>query len=397
MHRVWNRWFGIGLLMALSCAAAPLPSASLEIAGDPVQPADSPILLTLTVHNTGRVPISYWWTGPGDYPDADAFSAFVSGDGTAGIPLAMELVNGQYREGSGRRRDVPAGQSITFPVAMTSQPPGKYKIEIWGEADGRRVNGALKVMSWPPTHSVKPISVEVREGAGPEHHRDEVVLAGVRANDAFYQYVSAMWPRVAVRKSLLTDLIGGNIVAADRAAEGLFAGGPVPPLDEAILAEGIIAHLNRPADVTDDGLMDKLLWAAREARSAPVTNALVRLMKSRKNEHTYNDVLAVLARRVAAPKTGYDIGAFHVGPENTSPDPGALEGYLALASTSDPHARTVAFEALGNYPESAEARKALLVGQTDANAVARAAAINALSRIYTAPSHTPHDSPTSQP
>jgi hypothetical protein len=393
----WTRWLVFGLLIVLSCAAAPLPSASLDIAGDPIQPADSPILLTLTVRNTGQVPISYWWTGPGDYPDAREFFALLNGDSTAGIPLAMELVNGQYRSGSGRRRNVLPGQSITFPVAMTPQPPGKYKIEIWGEPDGRRVNGALKVMLWPPTHSVKPIWVEVREGSVPEHQRDEEVLAGVRANDAFYQYVSATWPRVAVRKSLLTDLIGGNIVVADRAAEGLWAGNPAPPLDETILAQAIVAHLQRPADVTDDGLMGKLLNACRDARSAPVTNALVRLMKSRKNEHTYNDVLAVLAGRGSPPKKRYDIGVFHVGPENAPPDPAALEGYLALASSSDPHARTVAFEALGDYPDSAGARKALLAGQTDTDAVARAAAINSLTRIYTLPSHSPGDSPTSQP
>ena len=79
-----THWLLIGLLiwtpLTIGNDAGPKdqrPRASLEVHGEPEQPAGAPIILLLTAKNSGKVPIIYWCGGPGEYPDASDYSTQV--------------------------------------------------------------------------------------------------------------------------------------------------------------------------------------------------------------------------------------------------------------------------------------------------------------------------------
>src|SRR5437764_11391316 len=92
-------------LMALvlwvnTAMAQPLPQEPVtDVSADETQPVGAPILIRITVTNTGQAVVGYWCGGPGMYPDAREFAArIIDGNGTT---REATLSNEQAQMGSG--------------------------------------------------------------------------------------------------------------------------------------------------------------------------------------------------------------------------------------------------------------------------------------------------------
>jgi hypothetical protein len=233
------------------------PRASLEVHGEPEQPAEAPVILLLTVRNTGKVPIIYWCGAPGEYPDASDYSAYLRHVGDRSSEAAVPLSDGQYTGTSASSRQIAPGKSLTFPAALPPLHVGAYLIWVEGEAEGRHENDHLKVVQWPATLTGRDFTLRIRADAALAAHRDELMIKRVRANDHFAHFLSRKYPRKAVREALVKDLDGADAVVADRAADGLWTA-TEDAGDGAIIAAAIVHHLNPANDEPDTGLMNKL-------------------------------------------------------------------------------------------------------------------------------------------
>jgi len=352
-------------------AANDVSSASLEVTADAVQPAGAPVLLMLTVRNTGKLPLRYWWSGPADYPDALDFVAMVAAGGdTKTVPIP--LLNGQRPDASGHIREISPGRFLHFPVALRPLPPGKYQINVRGYFGGD---------AWPAMESGQAITVKIADDGDLLAERDAHVIARVRANDAFAQYVAAKWPRKPVKDALVEDLKGSNVVAADRAAEGLWFGTEPAPEDASIVAEAILHHLHEPDDDCDLGLISKLLGASHKSASGELRSAVDRLANTR-SEGRVRDAAVTASNLLSAQPT--KTGKRPAQDGGAGNDPGQIARLAALRAmlkSRDPSEREFACCALADFPESEAAVNDLRRAEFDVDFNVRNAARASLLRI----------------
>jgi hypothetical protein len=246
-------WLVVGCLLfsALNAEADRFPTASLEATAEPIQAGGAPVIFTLTVRNTGTVPITYWCAGPGDFPDAATYSAWVIPADKPRQWKPATLSNGQSPDASGHSETIVPGVSKTFHSAMQPLPPGGYRITFSCDADGVHSGGHLKVVQWPGMRTTQSVQVEIRDDAALSAHLDQSIIAGVRGNDPFAAHLARTWFRTDVRDALMKDLTGTDPVAADRASEALWQNVPFaddqPPSDLApAVADAIVHRLTPP-------------------------------------------------------------------------------------------------------------------------------------------------------
>lgn len=378
-----------------ACAAeAHAPAAVLEASADDVQPAGAPILLSLVARNTGGVPISYWCGGPGEYPDAADFAATIWSDAPHAKPMRVPLSNGQHSNDAGAAREVPQGRSVRFPAALPPLPPGVYHVTIDGAAQGRREWKVLRAITWPETRTEQVLRVEVRDDPKLLDARNRWLLDAIRADDPFAQHLSATWPAgEGVRRALVKDLMGDNVVAADRAADGLWGEGSPAESDPAVVAGALVKHLKPREGGCDMGLMDKLLRMKYRPDSTELAAAMVRLATSRNEGTIRRAAIACFDLPQQGPVDRSSTGRFHVRGGESDPvarqqhDAAAVAALLQLAGSADPQERKLAIRLLSDYPDSAAAVARIKSAAGDGDRDVRIAAIGALN-VVTAPPTT---------
>lgn len=365
-------------------AAERAPSASLSITGDAQQPAGAPVILQLRVQNTGSVRMSYWCSGPGEYPDAADYVATVGGPHAS--LQKVSLSNGQRIEADGREIDVAPGQSIQFPVTLGMLAPGAYQVSVQGSAI---TSGPLGQITWPAMQSASPFQLEVRHDNNLAAARDATIVAGVRADNSFARFVASNWRTRAIRESLSADLLSDDIVAADRAADGLWGRNDPSRVDGPLLAEAIQKHLKTPPGECDVGLMARLTSGFGASDSPPVKAALTQLVLARPEGVVRREAAAALDRQLEPAANAKRL-------ELARPDPGLqltdevqrrrhdaamLAAMLELVRSEDVHERKLAYEALADFANKPEAARAIEAGLGDPDRDCQAAARKAWSSI----------------
>jgi hypothetical protein len=373
----------IGLAACISVAASsPRPTASLTIEGDEIQPAAAPVVLKLRVRNTGAARMSYWCSGPGEYPDASDYVATVERVDEAEPPQAIIFTNGQKPGGDGLAMDLRPNRSLTFPVTLGLLAPGRYRITVTGA--GSRSNN---VLIWPETVSERAFRFEVRHDNELSAARDAEMIARVRANDPFARYLSATWPRRAVRDALVADVTGDDVVAADRAADGLWGDAEPAKVDGPLVARAILKHLKPPPDGCDIGLMTRLTRVSQPVESDELKTAMTKLILARPEgsirqaaaaslDHVSAKVatkLLELANAGALPITDADQRARH--------DAALLGAMLELARSADRHERKLAYRALVDFPSNQAALDTLRAGLMDPDPECQSVANTAMGVI----------------
>ncbi|HEY2584794.1 MAG TPA: hypothetical protein VGI81_03390 [Tepidisphaeraceae bacterium] len=370
------------MFLPLARVYAGAPAATLEIQGDPVQPANAPVLLELAVRNTGPAPISYWCAGPGDYPDATDFIATISRTDRPGIPGRSPLSNGQQPDGLGRAVQIAPGRTLRFPAAVRPLlPPGEYDIAVACDRAGRMQDGVVKVVTWPAMQSARAFHLSVREDPQLLAARDASIVAKVRDHDPFARHVSSTWPRRPVREALIKDLTGDDVVAAGRAAEGLWGDGLPPGIDLPLIARVILKHLDPPKDGTCDiGLMTKLIRAGDPmgVGAAPVRDAVAKLATARIDGPVHERAMAALDLFNRTPPS------LTVRPAGDSMREGGsdfLAALIGLSRSADPGERKIAYRRLADFPGEPAAIGAVRGGLLDDDADCRKQAQATLALI----------------
>jgi hypothetical protein len=362
---------GLFSFMCVAHAQPTVPSAAITISGDPVQPAGAPTIVRLTILNTGHMPISYWCSGPGEYPDAQEYIATVVGP--AGSSQRLVLSNGQHPAGDGRAMDVAPGKSIQFPATLGILAPGAYCLSVDCAEQAWGGSGRGAIVTWPATHSTKDYQFEVRPDNELAAAGDAMIVARVRVNDPFARMISATWRRRAVRAALVEDLTGDDIVAADRAADGLWGEADPAKVDGPLVASVILKHIKPPSDECDVGLMTRLTRGTQPLDSEPVKAAMAKLVLARPEGMVRGAAAAALdrpAEKVVTtnlfrlPDANHDLDPADVAQRRLH-DAAMLAAMLELARSEDVHERKLAYAALADFPSSQAAVDALRIGQGD--------------------------------
>lgn len=380
----------VGLFACASPAAAALPAATLEIQGDPLQPANAPVLLELVVRNTGTTPISYWCAGPGDYPDARDFAAIVFSARPRGPLIPTDLSNGQSDEAAGKAFEVVPGRTIRFPVAMPPLPPGEYDIKVACGFDGRMQGRIMKVVTWPAMRSASALHLSVRDDKQLIAVRDVSIVAKVREHDPFARHVASTWPRLSVRRELEKDLAGDDIVAADRAADGLWGDGAPAANDGPLVARVILKHLDPPKDgACDTGLMSKLMRREgdKPVESGEVRDAVAKLALARGDGRVHDGATEALGlgRGSVSNETVQTVLARLQGVTPPPSDSPYLDALLGLARSADPAERKVAYRRLADFQGDRAAVDAARAGLLDDDAECRREASETYTRLNRLP------------
>jgi hypothetical protein len=376
------------LLTGNHCAAAAddaLPKARLAVrVYDNYAVAGLPVILRLSVTNTGRVPFHYWCGGPDRYPPAGEFVATV--EGTDGEAREVPLSNGQYTQGSGSLVWVEPGQTVWLPATIDSLPPGRYTIRtVRCEEQGYFPvpNGPMKV-TWPTVASAVGLTVKVRKD--PTRY-DQIVaelLARTRANDPFAQHVATEFRVAQVIKAMMADL-GSDDQAAGTAARVLFMlRDPKPDGLGDTLKRAVVRRLR--ADESDRDVLSLLSsLAEQEGSDASLDSVLAIVLEPgavERSRYVLQDLFnfkqaratEALRKFVAHPDSGVRFTAA-VGLSKRR-DPAAVPVLVAASREPGHPDRTHAFYRLEDYPDDPRAVAAIEAGARDPDEAVRRSAIS---------------------
>lgn len=262
-------------------------SAALAVQGEAMQPAGFPILLTLTLTNTGDKALTYWCGGPDTYPGAEHFSVNAVGKDGKLIPLSASLMpasyeastgdiyNGQYSEGSGMYRDIRPGMTITVPFAISPLPPGEYVLHFHSQWEGPPKPGSQA----RPGNDI--LRILVKQDGALRAAREQALLARVRHGEPFAENVVTHYNLQPVIEQLLPDLASDDADMICHAAATLLGVTKLPAGASAQISRGVQKHLHDThGNVTGGEPLFFLTALAPEAQSPETLEAMVSLVHS---------------------------------------------------------------------------------------------------------------------
>lgn len=195
------------------------PDRKYDIAADDTQPAKSPILLKLTMTNTGKMPLTYWCGLSGDYPPLyrDTKARVTDANGKVS---EVQISNGQAELGSGFVKSLAPGDSIIIPAVIGPMPPGNYLIEFSG--------GSARVTIKDDADLLKKREQDLRARiSGGNIAGQDLRTRG--SGEPFAEHVVITYPTQSLLESYLRDLSGDDVETAECAVRLLAR---VPKLPE---------------------------------------------------------------------------------------------------------------------------------------------------------------------
>ena len=360
---------GLGFLVCVSLAGATSASeavgqAMLFLSADPIQPAGEPVVFRVTLYNPSAAPIRYWWCGPAEYPPPAHLLVYCQPVAPGHRKIAAPLFNGQSSDGAGRIRMILPGSSISMPAVILPLAVGRYGVLVTSDGSA----------DWPAVRPSESIQIEIRDDAKLLAARFDWVTAGVRSGNPFAQYISAGFPRPQTTDALRRDLLGGDIIAAERAMDGLWGEDGPGEKDAGLVAEALRRHTTPPADSFDFAMMDHLLEMARRFNSLEMQTVIAGTAAARTEGPVHELAISTLDRLQASWRERYRSYVIHYDPADLGP-------MLALARSQDPHARILAYRALAAFPKSPEAIAAIRAGTADADPDVGNAAHQSLNEV----------------
>jgi hypothetical protein len=357
-------------------AAGTAPSATLSIAAESIQPSGVPIVITLTIKNTGPVPIAYWCGGPGEYPDAKDYCAKLrSIDGAESGSNVMRLFNGQQSDGAGRIHPIAVGEVAQMPAVLEALPIGKYQVIAGCRAYGHFEDNTLRKVEWPAQLTVQPVEIEIRDDGALRDQRDQQLLSRVRAADPFSHWLAATYPRPAVHTALSEDLMSANVIVAERAMDGLWGANAPSETDAPLVLKAIQTHLKPPPDGIDYAMMGRLLSAASHNPSPDAQELVMKATAARPDGRVHELAVRTL-EKMRFPEAPRRRPPTPPPPEQYDQD--AIAALIKLSQSQSANERQLAYLLLTNYPKSTQAVEAIKAGTHDLNPSARASARDAL-------------------
>jgi HEAT repeat protein len=359
-------------------AARDLPQLTVATRADSTQPGGLPILLTLTVTNTGEEPYFYYLLLGSSYPRGSTFVAVITNE--SGKVREAQMGNDQRGPGSGGVSKLLRGQTINVPVYINPLVPGSYKIEV---RCGNGISGAVIKMD-------QPTRVVVKNDADLAKKRDADLVARIRKGEAFAQYVAGTYPNRSLIDLLVQELLSNDSQIVERAASALLRVDKLPDGSVAVISKAINKHLaavgqqeNSNASIprmlavlaakvgTDEALEPVIALA----RTKPVCEGVIIALGSFKQEKATKELQRFLqdennqlqfraAQRLAERK-----------------DAKALEVLLTVAHDSKSRWRMYSFDALLKYADDQRVESAIKSGLDAPDSQVRQSAEFALRQL----------------
>jgi hypothetical protein len=358
------------LLTSRLMAQAVPPDSSTDVEADETQPAGAPILVRITLRNTGKTAISYWCGGPAKYPGAHEFSARLTNG--QGKTREAVLSNGQFQMGSGAMHEIQPGQSVTLPAALEPLPAGSYSIQV-GKG--------------------KPSKIIVKDSPELTRQREQDILKRVRKGEPFAQHVAAKFPTGPVTAALLQDLLSADQQVALQAAFTLERTEKLPADSGAIVNKAMRMHLDatEKKQNRETSLLSYLTFLAARAGSDEALSAVLTLVHSNMDGGTRGSAIGALGtfKQDRAAKALRDLlkddiqevrfaAARALGERK---DPAAVEVLLAVAGDAGSRWRAYAYPALAKFPTDARVESAIKNGLRDEDQFVRSQAEHALREL----------------
>ena len=192
--------------------------AELALEIDLKQSSTCPITCTVIITNKGDRSFAYWCGGPGLYPAASVVTATIKD--AAGKVLPVQVTNGQYEQGSGTPKVIPAGKEVRVPIAFRLPQAGPYTVSFasplgWCESKGQ------KIIFWPAMQLASPVAIEVVDENTLVQERVDELLQNVRAGSEFAIHVAAQYPVEPLLDKLVSDLLSVKPLVVASAARVL--------------------------------------------------------------------------------------------------------------------------------------------------------------------------------
>jgi hypothetical protein len=175
---------------------------TLAVRADRHQPSGWPIVVDVTVTNTGKDPISWWCGGPDTYPGAEHFTVEVR-YGPDTVWHKASASNGQYVLGSGIDRRLAPGAFVVVPLAIPIDlPDSGNDLE---KQDGNMGGVTLRVSTreWLAANPVETYVTVWSSRQYVDERRQRVIQAVFSGKQPFWKHLAERYPDPVVLDTML--------------------------------------------------------------------------------------------------------------------------------------------------------------------------------------------------
>jgi hypothetical protein len=397
------------------------PVASLSIQADPVQPAGLPILLHLSITNTGSDPLSYYAFNfapiPASYPDARLFTVTVTDSQgritrigprtivvSAGKGLRVqqqdtpyEICNGQtlYFAFSGHIFSLQQGQSLTVPIALSALPPGSYTFSAESSEQADVAEG-IRYVTWPMMQTLQPAPVAIAENPSLSRLRLADFLDGTLHQDMSALADVSEFKVQPVVDVLVSDLTSPDLAVALSAAKAINLLRPVPDNIGESVYQSVTMNLDPDEPLGNFELLRQLVTLSRSLKGDKRLQTIEMVALSRKDPILRCDAIKMLKsdKPEQQERIGSDLHRLLTDPDSNvrgaaavmlanRHDPIALPILLSLIHLPNPY-QNFLYTALAKFPNDPSVESAIRTGLKDTDDWSRPQAQEALDMLTVA-------------
>jgi hypothetical protein len=341
-----------------------------DVTAESKQPASAPILLTVTIKNTGKQPVRYpLLMGKGEYPNAGWFKAKIT-DSVGDVQeaeMSNDLSDGGG--GSGGLSQILPGQSIEMPAAILAMPAGVYKIQV---REGRITQ------------------VTIKDDKELARKRTQEMLARIRKGDAFAQHVAGRYPTDELTEALCQELFSDDIQAANRAAIPLDRLQRLPPKSLEYIKKAMDKQLDlaKQGRLSQTGILSTLAYLASRIGSDEALEPVLSLAKTEGLGNAAIGALGTFKQEKAAKELhrflnddNEEIQLRAAQALARRNDPGALEILLIVGNNPKNRWRQFAIQELPKYSDDPRVEAAIKHSLDDPDSQVRKSAEFALRQL----------------
>ena len=251
-------------------------SGQLKVQIDGPLLVNFPVLLKLTVVNTGKTPFSFWYRG--SYPNACLFWAAVTDHDRHTRHYLLQ--NEATTQGSGN--DNPVETMLTLPAVFDSLPAGNYTLKVGGESrgyvvrrDANNPQSDLEYIETSPKMSSEEIPITVKEDAIALANAENELLARAKPW-SFAEHVAQVCSIGPTVKTWLEQLLNDDPEVAWESIGRLQHVLRLPPGGDVMLQQAARKHSRLEPSRTVNGLLDYItLIAAHIGTDGSLEAALI--------------------------------------------------------------------------------------------------------------------------
>jgi hypothetical protein len=359
-------------------AAGDLPQLTVAIRTESIQPAGAPILLTLSVTNSGDKPYYYHSWGP-SYLSAGPFLAVITDNSGKVREAQMSNDHGRGLESGGVFKLL-HGQTMDVPVCVDPLDPGSYKIEV---RESKSAEGALIVKTGQRT------SIVVKNDRELAKKWNADLLARIRKGEPFAQYVAGMYATRPLIDLLVQELLSNDSRIVGRAALVLLRVRELPDSSPAVISKAIDNHL---AEVKQQGssnaFLENLAALAAKVGTDDALEVVISLVRNQQvrgsavwalGAFKQEKAIRELHRFLQDENEEFQFRAAQRLSERK--DGEALEVLLMVAHDPKNPWRAYAVKSLSNYPDDLRVEPAIKSRLDDPDGFVRHSAESALRQL----------------